>query len=270
VRPGIIAGVILPHDDQGTGPSVVLLHAGVADRRMWAEQLGPLSTAGHRVIAIDLPGFGEAPMAVEQDCPWLDVIETLDWLGVERFALVGNSFGGWVAQRVAVLVPQRLAALALISSPDDAIDPSPRLKAVWEAEESALEREDFDAAVQAVVDGWTLPGAPQRLRLRIGQMQRRAFELQVQDGETPAGRDPLEADPSALGRLELPVLVACGEHDMSDFHAAAQRLTADIAGARLVVIEGAGHLAPMERPKPFAELLLGFLREDGASRRTGA
>ncbi len=251
--------MILPHDDQGTGPSVVLLHAGIVDRRMWAGQSGPLANGGYRIIALDLPGFGEAPMPVEEDAPWNDVIETLDWLGVERFALVGLSIGGWFAQRVAVLAGERLSALALISSPDDAMDPSPQLRAAGEAEEAALELEDIDAAVQAVVEAWTLPDAPARLRMRVAQMQRRAFELQAQDGRTPEGPDPLESDPGALSRLAIPVLIAYGERDMSDFAAAGERLANALGGARLEIIAGAGHLAPMERPKPFNEMLLDFL-----------
>lgn len=251
--------MILPHDDQGAGPSVVLLHAGIVDRRMWAGQLGPLAEAGYRVSALDLPGFGEAPMPVEEDAPWNDVLETLDWLGVERFALVGNSIGGWFAQRVAVLAPDRIWALALISSPDDAMDPSPELQAAGEAERAAVELEDFDGAVQAVVEAWTLPDAPARLRMQVARMQRRAFELQAQDGETPEGPDPLESDPGALGRLARPVLVAYGERDMSDFAAAGTRLAAAIGGARLEVIARAGHLAPMEQPRAFNELLLAFL-----------
>jgi pimeloyl-ACP methyl ester carboxylesterase len=251
--------VVLPHDDQGTGPVILLLHAGVADRRMWSEQLRPLALAGYRVIALDLPGFGEAPMAVEQDSPWLDVLETLDWLGVEAAAVVGNSFGGFVAQRIAVLAPTRLWALALISSPDDALDPSPPLRAAWEAEEAALEMEDLDAAVQTVIETWTLPGASARLRLRVARMQRRAYVLQTQDGQTPEGPDPLERDPGALSRLELPTLVTCGELEMDDFKEAAARLAATIPGARSAVTAGAGHLAPMERPKAFRDELLGFL-----------
>jgi pimeloyl-ACP methyl ester carboxylesterase len=253
--------VILPHDDLGSGPVILLLHAGVADRRMWSEQLKPLSAAGYRVIAMDLPGFGEAPMAVEQDAPWVDVLETLDWLAVARFALVGNSFGGFVAQRVAVLEPARVWALALLSSPDDAIIPSPELQTAWEAEHAALEREDLDGAVQNIVDAWTLPDAPARLRLRVAAMQRRAYELQTQDGETPEGPDPLERDPGALGRLELPALVAYGEHEFVDFPEAAERLAAAIPGARAVLIPGAGHLASLERPKVFRDLLVAFLEE---------
>jgi 3-oxoadipate enol-lactonase len=253
--------VVLPHDDLGTGPVILLLHAGIADRRMWSGQLKPLAAGGYRVIALDMRGFGEAPMAVEQDAPWADVLETLDWLGVERMALVGNSFGGAVAQRVAVMAPARPWALALISSPDEALEPSPRLKAVWEAEEAAIEMEDFDAAVQIIVEAWTLPEAPARLRLKVAQMQRRALELQVQDGQTPEGVDPLERDPGALARLRMPTLVACGTDEMSDFQEAAGRLAAIIPGARSLRFEGAGHLAPMERPKEFNEELLGFLDE---------
>ena len=53
----------LPHDEAGDGPAVVLLHAGIADRTMWSEHLDSLAAAGFRVIAPDLPGFGEAPQA---------------------------------------------------------------------------------------------------------------------------------------------------------------------------------------------------------------
>ncbi len=253
--------MVLPFDDLGDGPAILLLHAGIADRRMWSEHLKPLSQAGYRVIAVDMPGFGEAPMPFEQDTPWVDVLETLDHLGVERMAIVGNSFGGAVAQRVAVLAPGRPWALVLISSPDEALDPSPRLKSIWEAEEAALEMEDFDAAVQVIVEGWTLPDAPARLRMKIAQMQRRAFELQVQDGQIPEGPDPLEQKTGSLEILDIPTLVTCGADEISDFKDAAARLAALIPGARSVVIEGAGHLAPMERPKALRDELLAFLGE---------
>src|SRR5206468_11312357 len=92
--------VRLPYDEAGEGPAVVLLHAGVADRRMWAAHLEPLAAAGYRAIAPDLPGFGDAPMPAAYT-EWLDVLETLDTLGVERAVLVGNSFGGAMALRVA-------------------------------------------------------------------------------------------------------------------------------------------------------------------------
>src|SRR6476661_5557638 len=130
---------MLPHDDVGEGLAVVLLHAGVADRRMWTEHLQPLADAGFRAVALDLPGFGDAPLNPDEDAPWNDVLATMDALGVERATLVGNSFGGGVAQRVAVLAPERMISLALVSSTATGVEPSRTLKAAGDAEEAALE-----------------------------------------------------------------------------------------------------------------------------------
>jgi pimeloyl-ACP methyl ester carboxylesterase len=99
--------------------------------------------------------------------------------------------------------------------------------------------------VAAVVDAWTLPGAPEELRERVAAMQRRAFELQLAAGDLPEADDPLTGPPS------VPTLTAAGEHDMPDFRP---------PGA--TIIPGAGHLAPLERPEAFRALLLGFLADD--------
>jgi pimeloyl-ACP methyl ester carboxylesterase len=257
--------VLLVHDDVGAGFAVVLLHAGIADRTMWAEHLGPIADAGYRVVALDLPGFGESPPAHE-DAPWSDVVQTMDALSIDRAALVGNSFGGAVALRVAVVAPERAAAIALVSAPPPNLEPSAELEAAWEAEESALERGDIEAAVGAVLDAWMLPDAPAALRDRVAAMQRRAFEVQAAAGEMTEARDPIEAHPEALSRLEIPALVAAGEHDMPDFRLGADALVQHLAHARRVVIAGAGHLAPLEQPQTFRELLLGFLRDSDRAR----
>ena len=252
--------MLLPHDDTGSGESVVLLHAGVADRTMWNEHLGPLSAAGYRAVAMDLPGFGEAPAATGESAPWVDVLETMDALGLSRAALVGCSFGGAVALRVAVLAPERVSTLALISAPAPGIEPSEQLEAAWEAEENALERGDIDAAVAAVVDAWTLPGAPAELRERVGAMQRRAFELQSGAEPAPDAEDPLDDDPAGLAGLDVRTLAAAGAHDMPDFRDGAELLSRTLPRARHAVIDGAGHLAPLETPDAFRALLLEFLR----------
>jgi 3-oxoadipate enol-lactonase len=254
----IIGRVLLPHDDVGSGSAIVLLHAGIADRTMWAEHLGPLADAGYRVVAMDLPGFGEAPPAVE-DAPWSDVMQTLDALNIDRAALVGNSFGGAVALRIAVVAPDRVTAMALVSAPPPDLEPSAELQAAWEAEESALERGDIDAAVGAVLDAWLLADAPAALRDRVAAMQRHAFEVQAAAGVATEAQDPLEAHPGALERLGIPALVAAGELDMPDFRIGAEALAQDLRGARHAVIAGARHLAPLEQPQAFSELLLGFL-----------
>ncbi len=250
---------VLPSDAAGDGAAVVLLHAGVADRRMWAGQLAAVAAAGYRVVAVDLAGFGDAPLVPGEQAPWTDVLQTMDALGIERAALVGNSFGGAVALRVAAVAPERVWALALISAPPPELDPSPRLRAAWDAEEAALQRGDLDAAAASVVEAWTLPDAPAALREQVRRMQRRAFELQTNDEDATDAPDPLDEDPDALARLRMPVLVAAGELDMPDFVDGAEVLARTIPGARHSVIAGAGHLAPLETPEAFRELLLQFL-----------
>jgi pimeloyl-ACP methyl ester carboxylesterase len=256
--------LVLPHDELGRGPAVVLLHAGVADRRMWSDVLPAVAGAGYRAIAIDLPGFGEAAVAADS-APHSSVVETLDALGVVRSAFIGVSFGGAVALRVAAVAPPRIGRLMLVSTPAPGVEPSAELLAVWDAEEAALQRGDIDAAVRAVVDAWTLPGAPVGLRDRVARMQRRAFELQAVGDGLDAVDDPLEHNPTVLETLDIPTLVAHGEFDMQDFVLGAQQLSRQLRGGPVVVIPGAGHLAPLERPQAFSDLLLKFLRETSAS-----
>ena len=252
--------MVLPHDEMGTGPAVVLLHAGVADRTMWSELLPSIAAAGHRALAFDLPGFGEA----DGDgfaSPWSAVLASMDALDVEQAAFIGSSFGGAVALRVAAVAPGRVTRLALVSAPAPNLEPSAQLEAAWEAEESALERGDIEAAVAAVVDTWTAPDASPELRRRVAAMQRRAFEIQAEAADVPEPDDPLEPDSSALDTLQMAALVAVGELDMPDFRRGAEMLAQQLPAARLVVISGAGHLAPLEQPESFRDLIMDHLLE---------
>jgi pimeloyl-ACP methyl ester carboxylesterase len=241
----------LPHDDRGSGPALILLHAGIADRRMWREHLVPLAAEDFRVLAVDMPGFGEAPVDVRP--PWEVVLETMDALAIERAVLIGSSFGGAVALSLAAVAPRRVAGLLTLSAPSDLIEPSPELMRVWEAEDAALELGDVNVAVAAVLDSWLLPERSEALAARVEEMQRRTFELR-EGAEGEEWTDPLSEDLDVLGELNGPAILAAGEHDMSDFHAAAEVLAVAIPGARKVVIEGAGHLAPLETPEAFLVL----------------
>jgi 3-oxoadipate enol-lactonase len=250
---------MLPHDERGTGPAVVLLHAGVCDRSMWSEHLEPLAAAGYRPVALELPGFGTTPFT---PAPWVDVIEAMDELGIEQAALVGNSFGGAVALRIAVVAPAKVSSLVLVSAPAPGTEPSPELEAAWAQEEGALERGDIEAAVDIVVSTWTLPDAPTRLRERVAAMQRRTFECQHDEDEVTEAPDPVQERSDAVAAIRLPTLVAVGEHDKVDFRDGARELARALPNARHVEIPGAGHLAPLETPDRFRELLLEFLAAD--------
>jgi 3-oxoadipate enol-lactonase len=224
---------------------------------MWTELLPEVAAAGYRAVAVDLPEFGEAELA-PGSTPYGEVLKTMDALGIASAVLVGNSFGGGVALRVAAVAPQRVAGLVLISTPPVRLDPSPELREAWDEEAAALERGDVEAAVSAVVEAWTLPDAPAELRARVARMQRRAFEHQL-GVEAPEAPDPLEEDPGALRRLAVPALVAAGEFDMPDFRDGARQLAGLFDRADVVTIADAGHLAPLEQPDAFRRLLLDYL-----------
>src|SRR3712207_779151 len=89
----------------GAGPPVVLLHAGVADQRMWDPVAARLT--GRRVIRFDLRGFGRTETGFGPFAHHRDVLAVLDALAIERAAIAGASFGGLVALEVAAVAPER-------------------------------------------------------------------------------------------------------------------------------------------------------------------
>ncbi|WP_329621594.1 alpha/beta hydrolase [Streptomyces sp. NBC_01255] len=248
----------LSHDLAGQGPStVVLLHSGVCDRRMWDGQFHALADAGHRVVRCDLRGFGDTPV----DAPHThaeDVRDLLDHLGADRAALVGSSFGGVVALEFAARHPRRVTALALLGSGSPCMVPSEELRAWGGREDALLEAGDLDAAVELNVDTWLGPEADETARALVREMQRRAFDVQL---AAPAEFRPvdLEVTREELARIEVPALVASGAHDVPDFRAVADDLAGLLPAARRVDLDWAGHLPALERPDETARLLTAFL-----------
>ncbi|MER7908729.1 alpha/beta hydrolase [Streptomyces sp. NPDC096068] len=248
------------HDLAGTGPStVVLLHSGVCDRRMWDAQFSALAEAGHRVVRCDLRGFGETPV----DAPHThaeDVRDLLDHLGADRAAVVGSSFGGEVALEFAARHPGRVSALALLGSGIPGMEPSAELEAWGDREDALLDAGDVDAAVELNVDTWLGPEAGDEARALVREMQRRAFAVQLAAPEEYDPVDP-EVTRDEIARIPAPALVAVGAHDLPDFRAVADELTRLLPAARRVDLDWAGHLPALERPEETARLLTAFLAE---------
>jgi 3-oxoadipate enol-lactonase len=158
----------------------------------------------------------------------------------------------------APAAPRRRWPLASAPAPD--ITPSNRLRAAWDAEETALEWGDVDGAVEAVLDAWLAPDAPAQLRERVGTMQRRAFERQADPPPVSDAVDPLDEDPRLMQSLELPALCLAGHDDMPDFVTSAHRLSETLPrGSYQQQIDNARHLIPLEAPEAFRAALIDFL-----------
>ena len=259
---GMIAidGVQLYREVLGAGHPLVLLHAGIADCRMWEPQVDAL--AQHfRVIRYDARGFGRSAPARGEYSPRADLLALLAAHGIERAHLVGLSLGGTVALDVAIAHPEVVAALVLASARPSGLPPSPRLREAWDAVDETVERGDIAGAnemeLQMWVDGpWRGPGAVDpAVRQAVGAM----------NGTLLAGPDdgtPIPLAPPAVERLDAvgaPTLVIAGEQDQSDVLTGAERIAASVPGARLSLIPDTAHMVNMEQPERFNELVVEFL-----------
>jgi 3-oxoadipate enol-lactonase len=260
---------VLAHEVTGSGPapaagwgsSVLLVHAGIADRRMWDDQVRPFAEAGWTVIRPDLPGFGETPPPDRPVALWAALRDLLDHLGVEQAAVVGASLGGRAAVDLALAAPDRVRALVLVGS-GLAGHPfqEPALFELWDRSEGAIERGDHLEAARVELDTWVV--GMDRDPSAVTPEVRRRVEAMLLAAYAHGEADLEEPDPPAAGRLgevAAPALVLVGEHDRPDIHAMADALAAGIPRAERVLLAGTAHLPNLERPEEFNRVVLEFL-----------
>ena len=248
-----------------TVSTVLLLHAGIVDSRMWKPQRDVLEAAGHRVVAPDLRGFGERRLEPAPFSHLRDAEALLDGPA----AVVGNSLGGRVALELAVHRPELVERLMVIAPGLPGWDWSDETRASWGEEEKAYESGDLETAAEACVRLWV--DGPNRsrdqvdpgIRSQVTEMVLRSYELQQGAWEAGAREEDVLDPPigERLGEIRCPTLVLVGDDDVADMRAIAAHVAGSIAGARLVGIERAAHLPSLERPDEVNRLLLAFLGE---------
>jgi 3-oxoadipate enol-lactonase len=232
----------------------ILLHAGIADSRMYRQQVETLAPAR----AFDLPGFGQGP-------PEPEVVDyrafVRDRLPDEPATLLGTSLGGRIALELALESPERVAALVLVGAGLDGHEWSEEVRAFGVEEDAALERGDLDAAVDANLKLWLADGVEPEVRALVADMQCNAFEQQVGNDIEVVPLDPPAS--LRLGKVGVPTLVVTGDEDVHDIHEIADKLAAEIPGAERAHIAGSGHLPSLERPDEFDRVVLAFLGKHG-------
>ena len=154
---------------------VLLLHAGIADGRMWAPQVAALEADGHRALAPDLPGFGDA--ALEPG--------TIDYVGFAASLLdrpatvVGCSFGGRIALELAAARPELVERLVLIGAGLGSWDWSESAQAGFAEEEEAIERGELAAAAAQQARMWLADDASPDVRALTEAMTLRSYDQQL-------------------------------------------------------------------------------------------
>jgi pimeloyl-ACP methyl ester carboxylesterase len=268
------------YHDAGSGPPIVLLHGLLVNGSLWNAVVPPLARE-HRVIVPELPlGCHRLPLAADAPLAPPDVArlvaDLLAALDLQDVTLVGNDTGGAIAQLVAAGHPERLGRLVL--TPCDAYENflPPMFKPL---QVLARAPRVFDAVLQ----GMRL--RPVRLSpLAFGWLMKRPDDALVQGwiraalASRPARRDAMKLlrgiskrqtlDAAArLRSFGRPVLIAWAPEDRFFKLRYAERLAAEIPGARLERIDDALTFVPVDQPQRTAELIAGFVRETASSPR---
>ncbi|MFJ5075494.1 alpha/beta fold hydrolase [Streptomyces sp. NPDC088553] len=219
---------------------------------MWDRQI-PELTRDWRVVRFDLPGHGGAPAE-----PFTSVAElgdrllaTLDAIGVQRFGYAGCSLGGAVGLDLALRAPHRVASLALVAT-------SPRFGSADEFRQRGVivRANGLEPMARTAPEQWftsVFAGAQPAIVDWAVQMVRTTDPAcYIAACEALAVFDVREA----LDRIAIPALVLVGSEDQVTGPAEARTLVAGIADARLAVVPGASHLAPVEQPAAVTDLLI--------------
>lgn len=230
------------------GLPIVFIHGSAANHLVWSLQLHALGTIAH-AVAIDLPGHGRsAPPGRNTVGDYCDVIlGLLDVLNFDRAVLVGHSLGGAITQTLALSHPDRVAGLGLIGT-------GARLRVLPAILDGVLN--DFDQTAELVVDYSYAPGLDAALRRRA-LAEFRACPAQVTHGDFSACN---QFDIIAcVSEIRAPTLVICGKDDRLTPVKYAEFLASKIAGAQLVIIEGAGHSVMIEQADAVNRALAEFV-----------
>jgi pimeloyl-ACP methyl ester carboxylesterase len=245
-----VAGTLFYTLSKGTreDPSLVLVHGAGGSRLHWPAELSHLP--GASVYALDLPGHGRSE---GQGCDAIvnyaeAVVAFLDAVRIERAIVVGHSMGGAVAQTLALDFASRVAGLVLIAT-------GARLRVAPAILEGI--HDNFEGAVELITRFAWSPEAPQTMT-ELGRQALRETGPDVLLGDFGAC-DRFDAM-ERLEEIKTPALIVAGSADHLTPIKYARFLADHIANADLAVVEGAGHMVMLERPKEVTKAIREFLR----------
>jgi pimeloyl-ACP methyl ester carboxylesterase len=259
------AGAVPLHVEvSGTGESVLLAHGFGGSARNFRPQLKALR-GRYRSIVYDARGHArsgapEAAADYSPDCFVADLGRALDQADAERAVVGGLSMGAGVALRFALAHPQRVQGLVLASFPAAAHEGA-GFASRAAAFAKALDEEGLPAAGERFVwgEGSGLSARDAAL-VRQGFLEHRPRALAHVLRELIAVQPTVEELTPQLARLGRPALIVVGETDTPSI-ATSRALAAALPGARLLVVEGAGHVVNLQRPEAFNAALLSFLAD---------
>ena len=265
--------------DIGSGPPVIFIHGLSGCWQNWLEQI-PLFARDHRVIAVDLPGFGHSEMPVEQISisGYADAIdELMEKLDIDAARIVGNSMGGFIGAEIAIEHPARIERLVLVAAAGLSIESirTERTKGVRHRAENLI----FFSLAHVVSRSHQVALRP---RLRAALLMTVAAHptrlpgplaaQQVLGSGKPGFSDALEAMcryplRDRLEKIACPTLILWGDKDILVPVKDASVFEELIPDSRKIIYTDTGHVSMMERPARFNSDVKAFLDEATAEQQ---
>lgn len=246
-------------DAVGSGETVLFLHAGVTDSRMWNAQFEALD--GHHLIRFDMRGYGQSGVGLEEFSSPEDAFAVLDSLGVESAVLVGCSIGAKAAIEMCQLAPERVRGLVLVGADSPGFDPGIDYRSPeWPAVVEAYDAGDFTRVAELEGEIW-LAGIGRTLSDLDPALVDLFVDMDLIALANETSRDELEVSLSldSLPRITSPVMVMVGDRDIPQLRAAAEHLASQLTDGEFTLIENTAHLPSMDRPDVFNAALKAFL-----------
>ncbi len=249
-------------ESAGEGPALLFLHAGVADSRMWRDQMG---LEGHRTIAYDRRGFGRTEWVAAPYSDRMDALSVLDQLGVASATIVGCSMGGGLALELAIEHPDRVDGLVLVGAAPSGWEPEGEFEdhPLWEQGVKAFKKGNLDRVAEIESEMWLIgygrgaDSVDPALRKLFLEMDRIPLETEDERNEYVQGYEEKHND--HLNAISAPTLVIVGGHDEPFLLQAAEYLAGRLSDQPAVVIDDTAHLPSLERPAEFNQALTAFL-----------
>jgi len=262
-----INGLDFYFETKGAGTPLLLIHAGVADSRMWDGQFEQFSKT-HLVIRCDLRGFGQSGKSAGTFAHYQDIAALLNYLNVAPVTVIGASFGGYVALDFALAYPDLVAALILVAPALGGYEfESAEMLEFFAAEEEALARGDRVGATELNLKMWVdgLNRGDGEVSRQVRQ-QVKTMQLHIFSQPDVADMEEQELIPPALERLEqimVPTLLVRGDQDVAEFQTISNLIAHKIRHSQQVIIPGTAHLPSLEKPEEFNQIVLDFLKNLG-------
>ena len=250
---GTRLGVIGVHEQGGGGAvPIVFLHGVGSDKSVWRPQVEHFGRS-RRAIAFDYPGYGESAPFAGGDFASA-VLAALDSLGVERAHVCGLSLGGVVAIALHARSPERCQSLILADTFARHPDGAAIHQRSIDASRAMPMRDLAEARVDMLLGSAASPVLRAEVVETMAAIEPEAYRIGAQAVWLADQRDEARA-------IRVPTLVLCGAEDRITPPALSEELAALIVGARLELVDAAGHLANAEQPAAFNAAIERFLAE---------